>query len=362
MGVGPASVNAARLRARRAAPRPPGAGPLGGRIAGVIASRGMPRGGFSWALRLIGPVLLLIVIARIPDRAALGRALATADAAPLALALALNAANLGLKVERWRMLLRAQGWPYPLGRGFTSYLSSSYLGMLTPGRVGDAVRAQYLRHDLGVSYAEGLASVVMDRVCDLYVLAVFVAVGVVRFSGVLVGELAWMAWLSVAATVLAPLALLVPGIAEAALARVYRRLRRVSEGEDAGGLARFLAALRAHVGRPLFGAAALTAGAFLVNYAQGWLLARALHMEISLFDMLCLMSIASLLGLLPISVSGMGVRELLFALVLPALGFRVEAGVALGLLVFAVMYLAPIAAGFASWQWAPPPSGPAINK
>ena len=63
--------------------------------------------------------------------------------------------------------------------------------------------------------------------------------------------------------------------------------------------------------------------------------------------------------LVPISVSGVGVREVLFALVFPALGYGVEAGVGLGLLVFAVMYLAPIAAGFASFQAAPPPSGPA---
>jgi uncharacterized membrane protein YbhN (UPF0104 family) len=102
----------------------------------------------------------------------------------------------------------------------------------------------------------------------------------------------------------------------------------------------------------------MTAAAFLVNYAQGWLLARALHLDIAFFDMLCLMAIASLLGLIPISVSGVGVREVLFALVFPALGYGVEQGVGLGLLIFATLYLAPIAAGFVSWQMAPPPSGP----
>jgi hypothetical protein len=319
----------------------------------------MPRGGFSWALRLVGPVLLLIVIARMPDRAALGRVLASADLAPLALAVALNAANLGLKVERWRVLLRAQGRSYAAGRAWVAYLSSSYVGMLTPGRVGDALRAQYLRHDLGVGYAEGLASVVMDRVCDLYVLVGFVVVGVYRFSGVLAGEVAWVAWLAVLFTVFAPLSLLVPGIAEAAVGRVYAKV--AGDREEAGGLARFLEALRGLVRRPLLGAAAMTVGAFLVNYAQGWLLARALHLDISFIDMMCLMAIASLLGLIPISVSGVGVREVLFALVFPVLGYGVEAGVGLGLLVFAVMYLAPIAAGFVSWQIAPPPSGPGVS-
>jgi hypothetical protein len=316
----------------------------------------MARGGFSWALRLVGPVLLLIVIVRMPDRAALGRVLASADLLPLLAAVALNGANLGLKVERWRVLLRSLGRSYPARRAWAAYLSSSYVGMLTPGRVGDALRAHYLRHDLGVSYPEGLASVVMDRVCDLYVLVGFVVVGVFRFSSVVVGELAWVAWVGVLFTVLAPLALLVPGIAEAAVGRVYAKA--TGAGVEASGLARFLEALRGLVRRPLAVAALMTVGAFGVNYAQGWLLARALHLAISFTDMVCLMAIASLLGLIPISVSGVGVREVFFALVFPVLGYGVEAGVALGLLIFAVMYLAPIAAGFVSWQVAPPPSGP----
>ena len=338
--------------------RAPGlrAGELGARGSCVVACGRMPRGGFSWALRLVGPVLLLIVIARMPDRAALGRVLASADLAPLAAALGLTAVNLGLKVERWRVLLRSRGLSYPTRRAWVAYLSSSYVGMLTPGRVGDALRAQFLRHDLGVSYPEGFASVVMDRMCDLYVLVAFVMVGVYRLSSVVVGELAWVAGLGAVFAVLAPLSLLIPGIAEAVVRRVFSRA--LGAGGEPGSVARFLEALRGLVGRPLFAAAAMTVGAFLVNYAQGFLLSRALHLDISFFDIMSMMAIASLLGLIPISVSGVGVREGLFALVFPALGFGVEEGVGLGLLIFATMYLAPVMVGFVSWQVAPPPSGP----
>ena len=40
---------------------------------------------------------------------------------------------------------------------------------------GDALRVQYLHHDLGVRYAEGLASVAMDRIYDLVVVSGFQA-------------------------------------------------------------------------------------------------------------------------------------------------------------------------------------------
>src|ERR1044072_1222824 len=127
----------------------------------------MRRRALRWALRLIGPVLLVIVIYRLPDRAAILKALGSADVWPLAAAVLLNAVNLQVKVSRWRVLLQTQGQHYSMKRAWAAYLSSSYVGMLTPGRVGDVLRVQYLRHDLGMGYAEGLATVVMDRLCDL---------------------------------------------------------------------------------------------------------------------------------------------------------------------------------------------------
>jgi uncharacterized membrane protein YbhN (UPF0104 family) len=316
-------------------------------------SRGRKRRlAFRALIRLLGPLLLVIVILRIEDRGAVLGAIARADAWPLALAVALNLANIHLKVVRWDVLLRARGIRYPLRRAWGSFLTSLYVGMLTPGRVGDVLRIRYLRHDLGVPYAEGLASVVMDRLCDLYVLAAFVAVGVARYSAVVAGELAWITWGGIAVTVLAPLALLVPGVAEPVV-RVLRRKLPAEPGE--GAAERFLEALRAQVGRGLFVTIPITVATFLVNFVQGYLIADALGLSLSYFDVICLLSIANLLGLLPISISGVGVRELFFSLVFPLLGYGAEAGVSFGLLVFAVIYLAIIALGFVSWQIAPPP-------
>jgi len=307
-------------------------------------------------LRLLGPALLIVVIAKIPDRAGMLRVLASASLAPLVFASLLNFANNYLKVIRWQVLLRAQGIAYPARRAFPAFLSSVYIGMLTPGRVGDVLRVQYLRADLGVSYAEGLASIVMDRLCDLYVLVVFVAVGVVRYSPVIVGRLAVVTWGAVALIVFAPLLFLVPGVAERSMSRIYARL---AGDRGAGGLDRFLLALRANVGRPLLTTIPLTAAAFLVNYVQGYIIAGALGLDMSFFDAMCLLAIASLLGLLPVSVSGVGVRELFFSLVFPLLGHGPEAGVSFGLMVFVVIYLVNIVIGFVAWQLDPPPATPA---
>lgn len=304
-------------------------------------------------IRLIGPVILVFLVLRIGDTRAILKALAGADLWPLGIALVLNLACNHFKVLRWTALLRRRGVEYPLKRAWTSFLSSVYVGMLTPGRVGDVLRVQYLRHDAGIPYPEGLAIVVMDRICDLYVLVGFVALGVLRFSQVLVGKLAVVMWLGVALTVLGPLLLLIPGIAERLMSGVYER---VAKERSPDGLSRFLAALRDQVGPAIARSLLLTLAAFLVNYAQGWLIATAMHLTITFYDVVCLLAIASLLGLLPISVSGVGVREAFFALVFPLLGYSKETGVGFGLLVFITIYLAVVGLGFVSWQIAPPPT------
>ncbi|WP_437764213.1 lysylphosphatidylglycerol synthase transmembrane domain-containing protein [Sorangium sp. So ce281] len=311
-------------------------------------------------VRLIGPLLLVLVVARMDDRDAVLGAVVSASAGPLALAAALNVLNIHLKVVRWDALLRARGIVYPLRRAWSAYATSLYVGMLTPGRVGDLLRIRYLRHDLGVPYAEGLATVVMDRLCDLYVLAAFVAVGVARYSAVIAGRLAWLTWGGIALTVLAPLVLLIPGLAERLLLAFSRKLAKdPSESAEPGAASRFLVALRAHVGRGLLFTLPVTMATFVVNFAQGYLIARALGVPLALLDVTCLLAIANLLGLLPISIAGVGVRELFFSLVFPSLGFTAEHGVSFGLLVFAVVYLNVVAVGFVSWQLAPPPTSPA---
>lgn len=310
------------------------------------------------ALRLVGPALLAIVIVRLHDCDAIVRLLRDAEVWPLLLAVVMNLVNVYLKVVRWDVFLRARGIVYPQRRAWGAYLSSLYVGMLTPGRVGDVLRVHYLRADIGVPYAEGLASVVIDRLCDLYVLVAFVAVGVARFSSVIAGPLAWFTWGGVAATALLPLVFLIPGIAERAAGAIYRRVRAAAPDENAAGggsFALFLTALRANVGKGLIVTIPLTVATFLVNYVQGYLLAHALHLDLTFFDVTCLLAIASLLGLLPISMSGIGVREFFFARIFPALGYSEGQGVSFGLMVFAVIYLSITALGFISWQIAPPP-------
>jgi len=306
---------------------------------------------FRLAMRLLGPLLIVWVLWRFADRALLVNTLAEAAPWPLVGGALLGAVSVHAKLWRWRDLFRSADVSLSLGSAYRAYLPSLYLGLVTPGRVGDALRIQYLKRDHAVGYAESLAVSVVDRLCDVYVLLAFVALGVVHLASAVSAPLAHVAWIAVAVVAIAPAFLFVRGVAEPAAQWIYGRF---SDAEHHAGLGVFFAALRRQVGMGLVAPVMVTVLAFLTNYVQAWLVAKALGIDLTFIDVAALLAISSLLSLLPISISGVGVRESFFALIFPALGLAGTLGIALGLGVFAIIYVPALLVGFFAWLAWPP--------
>lgn len=77
-----------------------------------------------------------------------------------------------LRALRWRYLLKMQGYVYSAWNSFLVYMSSMYWGNITPGRAGDFVKVLYLKEDLDLPMGKSMASVLVDRVLDLYLLLI----------------------------------------------------------------------------------------------------------------------------------------------------------------------------------------------
>ena len=302
-------------------------------------------------MRWVGPLLLIWLVWRFADLHTLAATLARARAWPLLIAVALDAVVIHAKLWRWRSLLRSAGVSLSVSRAYMAFLPSLYLGLATPGRVGDALRIQYLKRDHAVGYADGLAVSIIDRLCDVYVLLAFVALGIVHLARTASIPFAQTTWLAVAAVAIAPAFLFVRRVAEPAAQWLYGRF---SKGQIHEGLSVFFDALRSQIGWNLVGPALLTVLAFLTNYLQAWLVANALGIDLSFTDVSALVAISSLLSLLPISISGVGVRESFFALVFPAFGLAATLGIAFGLGFFAVVYVPTLVLGFIAWLVWPP--------
>jgi len=141
------------------------------------------RHGLRWAMRLIGPLLLLVFLWR-TDLTLVLASLRQLDWAPLAWSLALFPLFVAVKSWRWVLIMRELGIAPPsLAEAATLYTIGLYFGGITPGQSGDLIKAWYLR-DRGQPLAAALFSIVVDRLFDFMIMAVLAIAGLAAFVAV----------------------------------------------------------------------------------------------------------------------------------------------------------------------------------
>jgi uncharacterized protein (TIRG00374 family) len=322
-----------------------------------LASR--KSGATRW-LRLVGIVILAYLLLFRVDRHALRELAVHTSPWLLLLATLINAPVIFIKSERWRLLLRAQRLRYGRAPALKAFVASQYVGIITPGRVGDLTRVVYLRRDLGLSLGAGAPSVIADRLLDLYFLLAVGFVACLRFG---VGfSLVGLVGAGVIATL--PALILVPGVVDrlervGLVARVLRRFGRAAPQGDAADRASsamdFTQAARALLSWRLVGGLVLTVVGYAGTFLQVLLLARALRLDVGFIDLSLMTAAANLLALVPISISGIGTRDAALAFLFARLGQSPDAGIALSLAILLTAWLPMAIVGFFAFELWPPP-------
>lgn len=278
-----------------------------------------------WLVRLLGPLLLVWLLSRIPTRSAFER-LHAVDAGTLALSTALLLLSVTIKAQRWRSILRAESVHCGLLRATLTYLVAIALGALTPGRLGELYRAWPVAREAGVPLERVLPSVLLDRFFDQGALAGVALLGLYLLPGAPLGLR-----LLVVGSALVALALTValsrPGTADI----LSRRPALAKLGTLVRGLQRVPAAT-------LGAAAGLTCLAYLVFFVQCVLLARALALPASSLAVVAASALGNIAALLPVTLFGVGTREATVLTVLGQVGVTAGAALSYSLLLAAVSY------------------------
>jgi uncharacterized protein (TIRG00374 family) len=136
-------------------------------------------------LNLLGPALLIYFLAT-TDLRTLWSILVHTDPLLLILSIVLVVPFLILKGWRWQLILQAWRITINLLDATALYAVGIFLGNMTPGQAGDAVKAWYLRQR-GESLTAGLASVFIDRLFDVGIMGLLAATGLYFFWDVLPG-------------------------------------------------------------------------------------------------------------------------------------------------------------------------------
>jgi uncharacterized protein (TIRG00374 family) len=282
-------------------------------------------------------VLFLVILSRI-DLGRTAEMLRAVRFQFLLTAMALYPCLILLKAWRWRMLLQQQGIGYGLLPAFAAYNSALAAGYVTPGRLGEFMKALYLTKDEGIGLGQAFSSVLLDRLLDLYLLLGTAAAGAALFA-VPQGFVGTSLAVLVLAT-LGPLLILVPGVSRRLAALIARGASRLSNARYKKALAQgwgeFQHGMEKLVNVRLLVPFLCTILAYVVFYFQCYLLALALGLPLSCPYSAYSVSLASLLAMLPVSISGLGVREAAFVALFRPIGLTAEMAVSYSLLILLV--------------------------
>lgn len=251
----------------------------------------------------------------------------------LGVAAALTLAGMLLATVRWRQVLEALGLHEPLSRLFSYTMAGQFVSNVLPTTIGgDIVRVSRLAKDTGES-PNTFASVVLERVTGWLVLPVITLAGLAVNPGLRELGTATLVAFVVAVATLAALA--------GTLAAVGSD-RFGSRFAVTDGWRRFAGAIHLGVTRlrqqPRSAASVLLAGFayqfVLVLSAVAAAQALGLGKAAGLTALLAFFPAVLIVQVLPIGISGLGVREGAFVLFLSPLGVATEEAIALGLLLY----------------------------
>lgn len=263
-----------------------------------------------------------------------------------ALAFAILYSSLFFRALRWKVLLgnvgygRATGLPMPstLGLAKIMYLAW-FANCVTVARLGDAYRGYLLKRSAGVSFAVTLGTVLAERLLDLLVLAVMMAVGVIIvFGEALPAEATRVLAVGLVLSIIGVVGLLsirrFRGAIEWALPkRLHAHYARLEHGV-VGSFRRI----------PLL--IALSAIGWVLESATLYLVAAAVGVPVPVAGALVVALAASLLSTVPITPAGLGFTEAGLVAMLGWLGLDASAAGAATFLLRLINYWSVAILGF----------------
>jgi uncharacterized protein (TIRG00374 family) len=306
----------------------------------------------AWAPRLLGLILLVVLLTRL-DLHQVYQTLRQANPFLMIVAVLVIIPLILVKTIRWQVILRSQDIRFALWPAFLAYFGSLFIGLLTPGRLGEFVKAIHVSRAGQVSAARAFSSVLADRLFDLYAL---LCVGGMALLTLTAGKTGFGVVLGAMALITVPITLFLNETTFGWLQRsgskwcgpVAQRLFGSS-----GWLQEIREGLCQLTWSKLMMTIGLTALAYLIFFGQGYLLALALKLPVGFGPISYAIALGSLVTLLPISISGLGTREAAMIAYLSTVGIAAEAALSFSLLVFLIFYIGGGLIGAIAW-WIKP--------
>ncbi len=291
-----------------------------------------------WGLGIrmvVSAALLAILVTKIDFDGALPKHRHLATLVYFALAVLLATVGIVLSAWRWQRVLLAFGAPVPLRALTGHYFAGQFVGNVLPSTIGgDVLRITRSAKNIG-SRETAFAAVALERLSGFLALPVLCLFGFLIDPSLLDSSTAWVA-------------LLVSGVALAALAGILllaAHPRMAGRFEHHENWMRFIGA--AHVGVARLRADPKAALAVLgtamiyqvsVVLTVGFVIL-TIGAPVPVGAVIAFVPVVAMAQVIPISLSGLGVREGMFVLLLHPLGIPNGQAIGIGLLWYLTMLL-----------------------
>ncbi len=303
-----------------------------------------------WALRALGLVLFVFILLRSDLEKSLG-ILGELHGQFLVLSIALVLPMVAAKAFRWQILLRTLDINLSYKETLILYGVGLYGGVLTPGQVGDFIKAYYLQQR-GCSLTAATKSVLLDRLFDLGLLIVAGCWGLIRFSPLSPAHNLLLGGMSLIAVVIGG-ALALKWL-NPLLDWFYRHLvparLRNQNSIDLSPQALHTLASGTIPWRKLITALGWSVVASAIYFVRMYGLVLALDVNVSFASTVACIALTSLVTLLPVSVAGLGTRDATLIYAFNQMGIGKEYAIDFSLLILLLVFING-GIGFIAWEY-----------
>ena len=236
-----------------------------------------------------------------------------------------------IRTKKWQILLDSINVKIPFSEAFEIVLVSTFYGALTPGRVGELSRSFYLKEKKAKTVATIIVDRIVDVVCLLFLSILFVFL--FFYNIYLIGLIGLMVVLSIAGIIVLTNEKII-----SFLLGIFRQSEEVTNN--------YLMAIKSIIEtkKILFSVFIFSLGYYTINLCVYWLILKAINPMLNSLIVFSL-PIIVLLSNIPISISGLGVREFVSVTIFNMLNESSAYGFSFSLILYVLTILTPGIAG-----------------
>ena len=307
------------------------------------------RGSLVWWMRFLGIAAFFLILLRLPashHEVQLFRI----DLRWLGFCMLLTVLQLLLEAFVWQWLIASQRIHHPYPKTLLAYLASQYLGLVTPGHVGEFLAAGYISMDTGITFGYALSSVVMKK---LLTWATIVGFGIWGLP--LLAQVPLLRGVErIVLTSLVVLVVLSGGIAlwVVSLRRLARKWQKLSPWQI--DMTEFWAGMRHLCSLKLIVPLAVAAMAFSLLFLQLDAVLHSLGITLSIILIAKMVALSRILArVIPMSIVGFGSKDAAVIWLLAQQGIDPAVGLTVTLLLLVCSYLVTLLLSRLCW-WIKP--------